>query len=122
MGRSSLASNASLHKICVFLAHRGKQSVSDISKWNEDGSWLDWHFGNVPNRLHQQLEMLKAELRDATPVHKTEKDKWGWGTSGSYSTAKGYTLLQHQKERPPPANIWKEVWDSTAIPKVNFFF
>jgi hypothetical protein len=122
MGRPSLASNASLNEIRVFLAHRGKQSISDISKWNEDDSWSDWHFGNVPNRLLQQLETLKAELRDAAPVHKTGKDNWGWGPTGSYSTAKGYAMLQRQKDRPPPAKIWKEVWDSTAIPKVIFFF
>ena len=77
MGRSSLASNASLNEIRIFLAHRGKQSISDISKWNEDGSWSEWHFGHVRNRLLQQFEMLKVELREAAPVHKTEKDNWG---------------------------------------------
>jgi ribonuclease HI len=122
MGRPPLASNASLNEIRAFLAQRGIQRISDISKWNEDGSWSDWHFGNVPNRLLQQLESLKAELRDAAPVHMNEKDKWGWGPTGSYSTAKGYAMLQSQKDRPPPAKIWKDVWDSTAIPKVNFFF
>jgi hypothetical protein len=62
MGRPPLASNASLNEIHVFLAQRGIQRISDISKWNEDGSWSDWHFGNVPNRLLQQLETLKVEL------------------------------------------------------------
>ena len=122
MGRPPLASNANLNKIHVFLAQRGIQRISDISKWNEDGSWSDWHFSNVPNRLLQQLETLKAELRDAAPVHMNKKDKWGWGPTGSYSTAKGYAMLQCQKDRPPPAKIWKDVWDSTALPKVNFFF
>ena len=122
MGRPSLASNAILNEIRIFLAHREKQSINDISKWNEDDSWSDWHFDNVPNRLLQQLEMLKAELRDAVPVHMNEKYKWGWGPTGSYSTAKGYAMLQCQKDKPSPAKIWKDVWDSTAIPKVNFFF
>jgi hypothetical protein len=105
MGRSPLASNASLNEICVFLAQRGIQRISDISKWNEDGSWSDWHFGNVPNHLLQQLETLKVELQDAAPVHMNEKDKWGWGPTRSYSTAKGYAMLQCQKDRPPAAKI-----------------
>jgi hypothetical protein len=122
MGNLPLASNTSLTEIREFLDHRGIQSINDISKWDDNGSWSDWQFGNVPNRLLQQLEMLKVELREAAPVHKTEKDKWGWGSTGTYSTAKGYALLQLQKDRPLPLRFWMEVWDSMAIPKVNFFF
>jgi hypothetical protein len=122
MGNLPLASNTSLTEIHDFLDHRGIQSINDISKWDDNGSWSDWQFGNVPNHLLQQLEMLKTELREATPVHKTEKDNWGWGPTGTYSTAKVYALLQQQKDRPLPARFWLEVWDSMAIPKVNFFF
>jgi hypothetical protein len=122
MGNFPLASNASLTEIHDFLDHRGIQSINDISKWDDDVSWSDWQFGNVPNRLLQQLEMLKTELREAAPVHKTKKDNCGWRPTGTYSAAKGYALLQQQKDKPLPARFWLEVCDSTAIPKVNFFF
>ena len=94
MGNPPLASNTSFTEIHDFLDHRGIQSINDISKWEEDGSWSDWQFGNIPNHLLQQLEMLRVELREAAPVHKTEKDNWGWGPTGTYSAAKGYALLQ----------------------------
>jgi hypothetical protein len=105
-----------------FLECRGMQRIYDISKWDEDGSWTEWQFGTVPYHLLQQLEILKAELREAAPLHMTEKDTWGWGPTGSYSAAKGYALLQQQENRPLSARFWLEVWDSMAIPKVNFFF
>jgi hypothetical protein len=122
MGNLPLASNASLTEIREFLDHRGTKSIKDISKWDDNGFWSDWQFGNVPNHLLQQLEMLRVELREATPVHKTEKDNWGWRSTGTYSAAKGYALLQLQKDIPHPTRFWMEVWDSMAIPKVNFFF
>jgi hypothetical protein len=62
MGNPPLALNAILTKIHDFLEHRGIQSINNISKWDKDGSWSDWQFDNVPDRLLQQLEMLKEEL------------------------------------------------------------
>jgi hypothetical protein len=87
MGNPPIASNAGLREIRDFLESRGMQRIFDISKWDEDGSWTEWQFGNVPDRLLQQLEMLKAELREAAPVHMTEKDTWGWGSTGTYTAA-----------------------------------
>jgi ribonuclease HI/exonuclease III len=122
MGNPPIASNAGLKEIRDFLENRGIKRIFDISKWDEDGSWSEWQFGNVPDCLLQQLEMLKAELREAAPVHKTGIDTWGWGPTGIYTSARGYALLQQQQNRPLPARFWLEVWDSMAIPKVNFFF
>jgi hypothetical protein len=66
--------------------------------------------------------MLKAEVREAAPMHKTGKDTWGWGPTRIYTAARGYALLQQQQNRPLPTRFWLEVWDLMAIPKVNFFF
>jgi hypothetical protein len=93
MGNPPIASNVGLREIHDFLENRGIQRIIDRSKWDEDGSWSEWQFGNVPNCLLQQLEMLKAELREAAPVHMTGKDTWGWGPTGIYTAARGYALL-----------------------------
>jgi hypothetical protein len=121
-GASALSIKCQPAEICEFLEYRGEKSIYDISKWDDNGFWTDWNFSNVPDHLLQQTTMLKEELRDAAPVHKTEDDKWGWGPSGSYSSAKGYELLQPQRDRTLPARFWMEVWDTMALPKVNFFF
>lgn len=100
--------------------------ISLISKWDESGFWIDWNFSNIPDHLSQQTETLKEELREAALVHKTEKDKWGWGRGwgpiGVYSSTKGYELLQSHTDRSLLARFWMEVWDPLALPKVNFFF
>lgn len=55
-------------------------------------------------------------------MHKTEKDKRGWGPTGVYSSAKGYRLLQSHRDISLPTRFWMEVWDPLALPTVNFFF
>ena len=94
----------------------------DISKWNESRFWIDWDFRDIPAHLMQQSEILKQELREAAPVHQSEKDKWGWGPTRAYTSVKGYELMQTHRDRIHPAKFWKEVWDPMALPKVNFFF
>jgi hypothetical protein len=98
------------------------ESIYDISKWDDDGFWTDWNLNTVPDHLLQETTTLIEELRDPTPVHKSEDDKWGWGPSGVYSLVKGYELLQPQRDKTLPTRFWMEVWDSTTLPKVNFFF
>ena len=90
MGHSPLATQDRLHEICEYLENKGDKTLYDISKWNESGLWIDWEFRDIPTHLLQQSEMLKQELREAAPVHKSEKDKWGWGPTRAYTSAKGY--------------------------------
>jgi hypothetical protein len=51
MRHPPLASNTSLSEIYEFLEHRGKKSIYDISKWDDDGFWIDWNFSTVPYHL-----------------------------------------------------------------------
>jgi hypothetical protein len=49
-------------------------------------------------------------------------DKWGWGKTGIYTTAQGFTSLQSHQASIESTSLWKQVWDPLGLPKVNFFF
>jgi hypothetical protein len=51
MGNPPIASNAGLREIRDFLENIGIKRIFDISKWDEDGSWSEWQFSNVPDCL-----------------------------------------------------------------------
>ena len=69
-----------------------------------------------------QIFLLISTLTGLALVHKSFKDKWGWGSSGSYSAANGYLAYQqlpHDSSLIPV--FWKSLWSSYCLPKVNFF-
>eukprot|EP00253_Pinus_taeda_P007306 PITA_07306 len=55
-------------------------------------------------------------------VHIDEEDIWGWGKNGVYRENQGYHQLQSKQDSPHQGIVWKQIWDSFSIPKINFFF
>ena len=54
-------------------------------------------------------------------VHSSHKDVWGSGKDGVYIVAKGFSALQSPHISIFPPTIWKSVWASHCMLKVNFF-
>ena len=105
MGHAPIANNTDLAEIRILLKERGIKRVFDISEWDEGGNWMAWRLNDIPECLLQQVNTLKTELKDVVPVHKFVEDSWGWGSSGIYSSAKGYAALQPQREISHPSSF-----------------
>eukprot|EP00253_Pinus_taeda_P020773 PITA_20773 len=106
----------------VWLRSRGIRKIEDIMEWDDDDNWKSWNLPNIPEHLNDQLNLLTAEIADFTPVHKDEEDTWGWGQTGVYSAKQGYLQMQSKKDSVHPEGVWKQIWESFSIPKINFFF
>lgn len=85
------------------------------------GTRLTGHSPLVPVQLHYQLAILKTLHSNAASVHRNSAYRWGWGDSGSYISALGYIALQPKKDRLSTPALWKQVWSTNGLPKVNFF-
>ena len=55
------------------------------------------------------------------PCRHSSKDKWGWGTTGIYTIAQGFSSLQATHPSLLTPKLWKSIWSPFCIPKVNFF-
>jgi hypothetical protein len=99
-------------------------SLWDISIWGNDQHrmWLGWGIGNYPPELVEEWEALKLCLQGKSPLKKRGKDKRGWGgNSGAYTTATRYHLIKALPTVPPNPGIWKAIWSSKTIPKIDMF-
>eukprot|EP00253_Pinus_taeda_P017122 PITA_17122 len=105
-----------------WLRSRGIRKIEDIAEWDEEGNWKRWTLPNTPAHLKNQLNFFIDEITDFTPVHKDEEDSWGWGQTGVYSAKQGYLQMQSKKDSVHPEGVWKLIWESFSIPKINFFF
>ena len=43
-GHAPLSNNSSLIEIKLWLVNKGLLQLVDISKWDNKGNWVDWHF------------------------------------------------------------------------------
>jgi hypothetical protein len=56
------------------------------------------------------------------PLKKWKKDKRGWGPiSELYTTAIGYQHIVAVPHVPPDPEIWKAIWSSKSIPKIDMY-
>ena len=68
-------------------------------------------------KMHQSMEriltkkLLLSSLSGLAPVHCSYKDKWGWGNSGTYTTAKGFMELQ---KTPHESCLFPTIWKSVT--------
>jgi hypothetical protein len=103
---------------------QNSRSLWDISSWgnDENHSWLCWGIASLPPDLEEEWNILKSWLQGKSPLQKGEKDKRGWGhCSGMYTTAAGYLHITSVPHVPPDPTIWKEVWKTKSIPKIDMF-
>eukprot|EP00253_Pinus_taeda_P027195 PITA_27195 len=121
MGRNALIHNEEIAGLRDWLTAAGKTRLSDISKWDLNGDWVDWAIPAPPAHLQQQKLILVNLLIDAAPIHSSIQDRWGWGRSGEYTAAEGYKAYQTTGNSNHSPALWKSIWDPAALPKVNFF-
>jgi len=107
-----------------FLSDRGLYKLADISKWHQEGRhiWTGWDIPECPPHLKAEKDLLLNCLHGKSPVAKHLKDVRGWGSkSGHYSVAEGYRSIKALPHVPRNPAIWKFIWSSKSIPKVDHF-
>eukprot|EP00253_Pinus_taeda_P003797 PITA_03797 len=122
MGHRPLAENQEITEVRVWLQSKGIKKIEDISSWDRKGNWQRWTFPRIPDPLNAQLDVLQASISDFAPVHTEEEDVWGWGKTGVYTASQRYYQMQSKEDSPHPKSMWKQIWYSFGIPKINFFF
>jgi len=93
MGKEPLAENENIAELKDWLERAGINNLYDLSKWDQRGEWAGWDFHGIPTHLALQQSTLEDLLEDAAPVNRSMKDRWGWGKTGVYTIAEGYSLL-----------------------------
>ena len=83
-----------LDEIKDWISNKGLLQLADICSWDNNGNWANWSFPELLDHLITQINILLAALTGLAPIHRSFKDKWGWGSSGSYSAALGYLEFQ----------------------------
>eukprot|EP00253_Pinus_taeda_P009325 PITA_09325 len=122
MGHPPLSDINEITDLRVWLRSKGIRKIEDIAEWDNKGNWQSWTLPNIPAHLKNQLNYFIDEITDFTPVHKDEEDSWGWGQTGVYTAKQGYLQMQSKKDSLHPEAVWKQIWESFNIPKINFFF
>eukprot|EP00253_Pinus_taeda_P023626 PITA_23626 len=122
MGCNALMNNDEIAELRDWLEIKGKHSIYDISNWDQRNEWSGWAIPDPPAHLQIQKNTFLDLLEAAAPIHRSMKDRWGWGHTGDYTTAAGYRAYQITENNKQRAAFWKSVWEPLTIPKVNFFF
>jgi hypothetical protein len=94
----------------------------DISIWGNDErkTWLRWETANSPPDLEEEWNTLKYCFQGISPLKKGKKDKRGWGAiSRIYTTAVGYQHTASVPHVSPDPTIWKSIWTSKSISKID---
>jgi len=97
LGDPPLDQKEELLNIKAWLQNNNLSTLWDIYIWDddEDKSWKNWNLGTYPEVLEEEARDLKKALQGKTPLKACSKDRRGWGaSSGKYTAAKGYRLLQ----------------------------
>jgi hypothetical protein len=99
-------------------------TLSDISIWGEDRlqSWQGWGVPNRPTALDCHWSALKRCLQGKAPLKNKGKDERGWGRNArAYTTAEGYQLFNNVPTAMPNPTLWKAIWQSNSLPKIDLF-
>jgi len=122
MGKEPLAENVDIIDLRDWLEQAGVNSLYDLSNWDQRGDWAGWDFHGVPAQLSLQQTLLVDLLEDTAPVNRAMKYSWGWGQTSVYTTTARYRVLQASRNSSQTPAFWKNVRESLALRKVNFFF
>ena len=104
-----LSSVIELEEIKNWLSNKGLLQLPDICSWDNVGNWEDWSIPELPDHLCSQTSQFISLLAILAPIHRSDKDQWGWGHSMFYSDAQGFSVLlaPHVSHLSPV--IWKLV-------------
>ena len=120
-GKPPLSNANKLTEIQNWAINKGLLCLADICSWDRDGNWVGWSLPDLPAIFNSQKTLLFTTLSGLALVHLSQQDCWGWGLDGFYSIAKGYKALNTFHSSCLPPTIWKLIWYSRCLPKVNLF-
>ena len=121
LGIPPLSSINSIFEIKLWLSNKGILCLADICLWDEAGNWIGWNFPKIPDGLISEQETFIKNLSRLALVHRSLKDKWGWGATGVYSVGHGFVEIQTSHVSLLKLTMWKLIWSIYGLPKVNFF-
>ena len=73
------------------------------------GNWVGWNLLEMPDQLILDQSLLLTALSRSSPVHRSTKDKWGWGSSGVYTVGHGFSALQPTHVDFLTSALWKSI-------------
>jgi hypothetical protein len=124
LGDPTLSSMEGLDRLKDWMRNQNLNNMWDISIWkeDEDNSWLKWESTNIPPKLEGEWNTLMYFLQWKSPLKNSKKDKRYWGAlSGAYTIATGYKNLTEVPHVPLDPTIWRTIWTSKSIPKIDMF-
>jgi hypothetical protein len=124
LGDPPLDLRQDLRRLKDWMESQNLKTLFDISIWGNDRckSWQGWGVGNIPPDLEGDWSTLKLCLQGKAPLKKKGKDERGWGKNAKpYTTANGYRLTINVPNVPPNPILWKAIWQSKSIPKIDMF-
>ena len=92
-GKPPLSSVPQFSELMNWSKNKGLLPLADICSWDNDGNWIGWNFLDLPVRFIPQKTVMVSFLSGITPVHSSQKDRWGWGLDDFYSASKALNLL-----------------------------
>ena len=120
MGLPPLSSFPELEELSEWACDNGITSLFDLSSWNQNGRWKGWRSIHPPEHLKFAENLMFTILHGKAPINKSSKDVTGWGKNGNYTVKEGFKMLTSDSTATTES-IWKKVWKSYCIPKVNSF-
>ena len=119
LGQPSLSSLSGMRELSEWARSIDISTLFNLSSWNPKGSWNGWKDFHPPEHLEAVKNLLFTSLHGKTSINKSAKDHIGWGKNGTYTVKEGYKKLS--MEPTTAESLWKKVWHSDCIPKVNSF-
>ena len=92
--------------------------------WDNDPPyrWKGWIMPEFPDELAGEKNNFMDYLTGLAPVAKRMKDRCGWGgSSGRYTSAHGYKVYSTITNVANNPSIWKNLWESITLPKIDVF-
>ena len=119
LGQRPRTSLPDLPPLADWARDQGINSLFDLSCWDSEGRWSGWKQLSPPAHMENATAALFLSLHGLSPTSLSIQDRLGWGKSGQYNVKEGYKKLS--MESNSGERIWKQVWHSNCIPKVNNF-
>ena len=91
------------------MSNKGLLSLAYICLWDEAGNWIGWNFQEILDRLISEQETLIKTLSRLAPVHRSLKDKWGWGATGVYSVGHGFVEIKSFHVSLLKSAMWESI-------------
>jgi hypothetical protein len=123
-GDPPLEWNQNLHRLKAWMEEQNLKTLFDISAWGagRHKQWQGWTVSNLPLDLETDWGNFKISMQGKAPIRRGARDKRGWGKEAKpYSTSLGYSTFLSLPHAPPNPEIWKIIWNTKTIPKVDMF-